>query len=87
MWKKIKRWLVDLGTFLFKFTDTTAAGIINKYGKEIEDIVIECAAMSGSGQEKMNAALSKLTLLVPGIMEYVARAVIEVIYSVWKESQ
>jgi len=87
MWESIKAWLIDLGDFLFRFTKTTAAGIIKKYGKEIQEIVVDCAMMSGTSEEKMAAAISRLSLIVPGIVEYVARAAIEVIYSTWKEEQ
>jgi len=83
----IVKWLSNIGETLFRFTKTTAAGIIKEYGDDILKIIMECATAPVSGQEKMAMAISKLALLVPGVAEYVARAAIEVVYSTWKEYQ
>ena len=88
MWDKIKQWLLDLGSILFKFTKTTAADVVRKYGDDILKIIVECGTMpNASGEAKMACAIGKLSLLVPGILEFVARAAIEVVYSTWKEGQ
>lgn len=86
MWEMIKKWLADLGEFLFKFTKTAAAQFIKQYGPIAKDIVMRVAAAPGlNGKERFELACSMFLVEVPGAATYLVNTCIQVAYAMYKE--
>lgn len=86
MWDKIRKWLYDLGEFLFLFTRTTAAQFIKEYGPIALKCVQQAALSGGSGRDRFEKACALLLMEAPGAATYLVQTAIQVAYALHKDT-
>lgn len=86
-WEKVLMWFKALGELLYDFTKTQTAALMREHGPRAKEIVIECAREAGlSGKEKFGKAVAMLLAEAPGMALSSAETIIQVAYSVFKDS-
>lgn len=82
----LMKWILNIGEFLFAYTQSTAGRFVKQYGPRAKEIAIQVAMMPGlSGTQRFAMAGELLLLEVPGVVRWLIDSAIQAGYAMYQE--